>query len=327
MDDLDAATADRYRAFADWARGVSPLYEELALGVADDPRLLSFLAPFPAPKRQPNLLFAAVKYLTGVLPGYGSFRGFVLAHEPALRKLMLERSTQTNEPGRCAALLPLLSALPQPISLLEAGAAAGLCLLPDRYGYDYDGHHVGPQDRVPVLRCTPTGPVPLPHSLPEIAWRSGLDRNPLDATDPDAAEWLAALVWPGEHDREERLRAALAVAASDPPRVVRGDIRDGLARLAHTAPSHTTLVVFHSAVMAYLPEGDRAEVVAMIARLDAVWISLEARGVLPELDARLPASAGTERSFVLALDGQPVALAGQHGRSLHWLGGERPEER
>ena len=55
----------------------------------------------------------------------------------ALRAVMLERSTQTNEPGRCAALLPVLAGLPEPLALLEVGASAGLCLLPDFYGYDY----------------------------------------------------------------------------------------------------------------------------------------------------------------------------------------------
>lgn len=321
MDDLNAATADRYRGFASWAAGVSPLYEEFALGVADDPGVLSFLNTLPPEKRQPNLLFAASKYLTGVLSDYGRFRRFVTAYEGDLRALMLERSTQTNEPGRCAVLLPLLASLPQPIALLEAGAAAGLCLLPDRYGYDYDGHRVGPQDGALVLPCTPAGPVPLPDSLPQIVWRCGMDINPLDVADPDTAAWLTALVWAGETDREERLGAALGLATSDPPRVVRGDIRDGLARLAGDAPSEATLVVFHSAVMPYLSKEDRAEAVAMIRRLDGTWISLEARGVLPEVDARLPESARGDNKFVLARDGQPVAIANQHGRSLQWLSG------
>jgi hypothetical protein len=72
--------------------------------------------------------------------------------------------------------------------------------------------------------------------------------------------------------------------------------------------------------MPYLAEEDRTEAVAMISRLDAVWISFEARGVLPDIDARLPESVLAEQSFVLARDGQPVAIASQHGRSLHWLG-------
>jgi hypothetical protein len=44
---------------------------------------------------------------------------------------MLSRSTQTNEPARCATLLPVLAQLPQPLALNEVGASAGLCLLPD----------------------------------------------------------------------------------------------------------------------------------------------------------------------------------------------------
>ncbi|MCA1570140.1 MAG: DUF2332 domain-containing protein [Chloroflexi bacterium] len=320
MDDLNAATPDRYRAFADWAGGASPRYEEFARSVATEARVLSFLGTLPVAKRQPNLLFAAVKYLTGVLPDYGSFREFVMAHQQAVRQLMLERSTQTNEPGRCAILLPLLSSMPQPIALLEAGAAAGLCLLPDRYGYDYDGHRVEPQDAGVVLSCTPTGPVPLPLNAPRIKWRCGVDRKPLDAGDPDTVAWLTALVWAGETDREERLRAALGLAALDPPRVVASDIRDGLARLADSAPHDSTLVVFHSAVMPYLPEEDRADVVAMISGLDGVWISLEARGVLPEVDARLPEGTSAENAFILARGGYPVAIGGQHGGWLHWLG-------
>ena len=47
---------------------------------------------------------------------------------------------QTNEAGRCAVLLPVLAALPQPLALLEVGASAGLCLYPDRYAYRYGDH-------------------------------------------------------------------------------------------------------------------------------------------------------------------------------------------
>jgi hypothetical protein len=154
-----------------------------------------------------------VKYLTGVSPDYGTFRDFVVGHQDDLRDQMSVRSTQTNEPGRCAVLLPLIAALTQPIALFEVGAAAGLCLLPDRYRYDYGGHLVGPVDSPVTFPCEPRGSVPVPEGVPEVAWRLGVDLNPLDVTDPDTGRWLAALVWAGDPEREERLRAAIRVAS------------------------------------------------------------------------------------------------------------------
>jgi hypothetical protein len=232
---------------------------------------------------------------------------------------MRTRSTQTNEPGRCAVLLPLLASLRQPIALLEAGAAAGLCLLPDRYGYDYSGHRIGPADAPAVFPCTPIGSVPLPERVPQAVWRRGVDLNPLDVTDPDTAAWLSALVWAGHTDREERLLAALRVAAADPPPVLSGNILDAITPLAESAPADTTLVLFHSAVMPYLSAEDRERFVQLASSLPSVWISFEGRGTLPNVEARLRASDSDEDAFVLARDGEPLALAIPHGRWLRWL--------
>jgi hypothetical protein len=314
-------TADCYRGFADReAWDVSPLYEEFALGVAKDADVLAFLHTLPETKRQPNLLFGAVKYLTGVMPDYGSFRAFIAGHQDDLRDLMSVRSTQTNEPGRCAVLLPLLADLTQPIALLEVGASAGLCLLPDRYGYDYGGHRVGPNDSTVTFPCKPRGPVPVPEAVPEVAWRLGVDVHPLDVTNPDTGRWLSALVWAGDAEREDRLRAAINVASMNPPSVVSGDLLTETTRLAASAPPEATLVVFHSAVMPYLSPEDRTRFIDVVSQLPAVWVSFEGLGVLPEIDARLmQESEPDSRAFVLARDGAPVALASPHGRWIRWL--------
>jgi hypothetical protein len=66
--DLSVRTAESYRTFAAEARGRSPRYEELALAVARDVRVLDFLAALPTAKRQPNLLFAAARYVLGEPP-------------------------------------------------------------------------------------------------------------------------------------------------------------------------------------------------------------------------------------------------------------------
>src|SRR5579862_1773473 len=115
-----AAIANAYRRFADEeARGRSPLYQLLACGVAADADIVSFLLSLPPEKRQPNLLLAAWRSLFGIPAGWSEFRRRVLDQADALRAVMLARSTQTNEPARCAPLLPVLARLPPPLALIE----------------------------------------------------------------------------------------------------------------------------------------------------------------------------------------------------------------
>jgi hypothetical protein len=120
--------------------------------------------------------------------------------------------------------LPALAGLPGPLTLIEVGASAGLTLLFDRYSYDYDGARLSGSDPdAPMLRCSRLGhvPAPIPERMPEIAWRAGLDLNPLDVTSEEDVLWLSCLVWPGEGNRRERLDAAVMSARRDPPGVYR----------------------------------------------------------------------------------------------------------
>src|SRR5688500_12873277 len=133
--------ADRYAEFA--ARethGISPSYERLSYAVAADAELLALLGTVPPEKQQPNLLFAVVRSLGGPVQDPDAFRAWTREHWAAIEPRLRTRATQTNEPGRCAVLLPVLAALPQPLALLEVGASAGLCLYPDRYAYRYGPH-------------------------------------------------------------------------------------------------------------------------------------------------------------------------------------------
>ena len=61
--DPQRSTAENYLTFGREARGRSAAYESLSAAVAADDLILEFLATLPRAKRQPNLLFAAARYL------------------------------------------------------------------------------------------------------------------------------------------------------------------------------------------------------------------------------------------------------------------------
>lgn len=134
--------------------------------------------------------------------------------------------------------------------------------------------------------------------------------------------WLETLVFAGEDDRLERLRGAIAVARLAPPRIVRANLLEALEAVAADAPLDATLVVFHTAVIAYLSAAERAEFADRVSALPTVWISNEAPGVLAALP--LPGDEPVTRAhFVIARDREPVAFCDPHGRWVQWLTGSR----
>jgi len=309
---MHPSAAARYAEFAAReARGVSPSYERLADAVSRNDELLGLIGTLPEAKQQPNLLFGVVRLLGGPVGDPAAFHDYVTAHWPAIAAEMRARATQTNEPGRCAVLLPVLATLPQPLALLEVGASAGLCLYPDRYAYRYGDHTVGSGE--PVLECTLTGMAP-PERVPRVVWRAGLDLNPLRVTDPADVAWLDALIWPEHEHRRARLRAAAAIAAADPPLLVRGDLAADLPALAAQAPPEATLVVFHTAVLYQVPEPRRTAFLAAVRRLPGHWIANEAAEVLPH--DGLPPEPSPGLHNVLSLDGAPFAWTRSHGQGM-----------
>ena len=310
-----------YLDFAAYAAGDSPCFEEWARGVADDPEVLAWLGTLPAIKRQPNLVFAAARWHGAPAPGpYAGLRRVLLEQEPDVRATVVARATQTNEVGRLATLVPVLALVDGPLALVEVGASAGLCLFPDRYDYAWPPLGGLRGSGGPVLTARATGPLPLPVRHPEVAWRAGIDLNPLDVTDPDATAWLENLVWPEQDERRERLRAAIDVARREPPLLVRGDLLDRLPDLLDRAAPHGTPVVLHSAVVAYLDLPGRRRFQALMTDLVAAgrcrWISNEGPRVLPDVTGDRAVPPGR---FVTALDGVPVALSHGHGHAVDWL--------
>jgi len=307
---VEQPLSDHIRGFATVVeRDGGTIYPAICRGVADDDVVLSLLELAPLPQRRPLLLLASVHFLilSGVEhplaafydtvasvrgtpaapPAQGdvaaAFADFCRVHRAEVGHLIATRSTQTNEVGRCTALLPGLCHIAsqygwqEPLSLLDVGTSAGLNLLFDDYAYTYraaEGDAVltaGTAGAAVVLECTARDDLTqLPElRLPVMAERVGLDLAPIDPFSDDDALWLLACQWPDNPARFGRLRAALANvrAAAHPPRLERGDMVTDLPRIAATIPDTGPLVVFHSWVAAYLDERQQRTLAAEVASL------------------------------------------------------------
>ena len=265
VDERERALTAQFTRFATLeARGASPLYERLALGVADDEELLALAAQGRSEQPAPNLLFAAVHLLllSGVqddlaafypsvtesapLAGdpFPHFRRFCHEHADAIAEMLRERRVQTNVVERCGLLLPAFGIIARrsggkPLALVEVGASAGLNLLWDRYSFDYGGGRRWGSATSPVRIETELRGAhapPLPEEPLVVAERTGIDLNPIDVRDTNAVQWLRALVWPEERQQMQRLDAAVALAQTTPPTLLKGDALDLLPGVLSSAP-------------------------------------------------------------------------------------------
>jgi hypothetical protein len=308
------ATSEWYeRAASRDLVGHSALHVAWAAGVAADDDVLDLLARLPRERRQPSLIFSVATWLGAEATEYSVFRTWLVENWPAVETAARERRTQTNEVGRCAPLVAALARIPGPLALLEVGAAAGLCTIPERYSYRFGDRPVLGTG-APLISCAIDDARVAPTGLPDIRWRLGLDLNPLSAADDDDREWLEALVPLDRPDRRERLRQALGTARHDPPRVIAGDALDDLAEAAAEAPVDLTLVVVSLGTLVYLPPEARAAFPSAVTSLGARLVTLEQSGIADRPAGRVPAGR-----FVLALDGEAIAEASPHGDRLSAL--------
>ena len=338
LDPLTGAT-ESFRLFT---RAGSRLYSRLSAAILEDSELLALAAQAPVGQPPPLLLFGAVHHL--LLQGaehplarlyptlngghdvgedpFPLFRDFCLKHLEPIAATIRRRTVQTNEVGRSSALQRGFSVVAartgKALALLEIGASAGLNLVGDRYRYSYGPGFEGAGDPFsPVLiECSLQGELRPPGGTAPIAWRLGIDRNPVDVRDPDQALWLRALVWPDQPGRAEVLLGAIALAKSAPPPLRRGDALDLLEAAAAEAPLDAALCVYSSFTLyQFLPAQrerleaavDRVAGSRPVQRLALEWFPGE-RNYL-DLWA-LEAGSGTSVR---------LAAAHEHGGWLEWL--------
>ncbi|MFD5828692.1 DUF2332 domain-containing protein [Lentzea sp. NPDC060358] len=199
-------------------------------------------------------------------------------HADLLRQRVRATAVQTNEPGRNAPLYGGLlvaaqeaakaagRAVPFGVRLLEVGASGGLNLRPHRVGYRLGGTVLGDPDSPLVLDPEWTGrpPADLGRRL-RVTGRAGCDLDPVDVSTEDGRLHLSSFVWADQVRRWDRLRAALALAATDPVPVERSPGPAWLARQLAHAEHDVLTVVWHSVVWQYVSPADRARGRAVLA--------------------------------------------------------------
>ena len=182
---------------------------------------------------------------------------------------LLERTVQTYEVGRAAALYGALSMLPGPVRLLEIGSSGGLLLQADRYAYGLADGTVRGDPGSPVRLVRPWEGALPPDVAPEVVARFGCDPSPIDPATTEGRLTLTSYVWADQVGRLERLRGGLDVAARHPGSVEQAGALDFLTRRLVDLPAGVTTVVWHSVVWQYVDPAERVAVDALLAAVGA----------------------------------------------------------
>ena len=320
-------TADVLDAAADDLVAGGPV-ADLLRPLADDPpgsvpalRLAGALHRLVLERRAPEL---ALHYPSvGGTPGDVGPAAIrtVREHLDELRELV-RRPVQTNEVGRSSALLGVLVGIQQrtrlPIRLLELGASGGLNLLVDRYAHEVaDGVVLGDPASPVRLERPWQGKHPA-YVTPQVVERRGCDPRPLDPTSTADRLTLTSYVWADQVHRFERLRAALQVAAQDPPVVERSGAAAFLERELADPRQGVVTVVWHSVVRQYVAPAEREAMDALLERAGR-----RATRDAPLAHVDLEPEKGEPR-FLLSLRGWPggrrrvLAECQGHGPPVVW---------
>ncbi|MGA4837760.1 DUF2332 domain-containing protein [Streptomyces sp. G45] len=344
--------AQVYRRFgASDAADASPLHRRVATALSRSPEALRAIESAPARKRHPAVILAALHdlALAGRAPAlaaaYAAEDGDAAADAAVdtLRRMAdsvvavaVRRTPRPGEAGRCAVLYPAVAeaarrAGADAIGLIDVGCSTGLNLTVDRVGIAYgDGRVLGDPSSPVQLTASVVGDRPVPAAaLPEVVARVGVDRDPVDVTDAGDVRWLRACLPPDDRERGARLRAELALAAADPPLLLRGDPVEVLPEAFARVPAGALPVVTTTWALSRFPLEDRLRFLHRLDEAAAVravaWVSVEGVGVAPSVPTLGDRHASGHSIIGLAvLDGpalraEAVGRCWSRGRLLSWL--------
>jgi len=311
---VTAAVMERYRD--DPPTSVPPL------------RLMGALHRMVLERRAPELAlhFPSVGGTASVRNAWPAAQRLLTRHTEDLADLA-GRPVQTNDVGRCAALVGALLVIGQrtglPIRLFDIGASAGLNLNVDRYAYAVDNRTLGRPDSSLRLqspwRNYPAADLGRPLDIVE---RAGCDPFPLDPGTAEGRLTLTSYVWADWTERLERLRAALVIAAEHPTTVETSRAAPWLAHRLGWPRTGSVTVVWHSVVWQYITLAERADIDALFA---AAGDRATDTAPLAVVGMENVGEAGTRSRFEVVLTSWPgghrelLATTAGHGIPTTWV--------
>jgi hypothetical protein len=351
--------AQVYRHFGEVdAAGTSPLYQRVAIALSESGEALRAIEAAPARKRHPTVVLAALHdlALAGRAPALaaayadadgeaaaGAAIDTLVRMTDSVVAIAVRRPTRTNETGRGAVLYPAIAEAARrvgadAIGLIDVGCSAGLNLNVDRVGITYsNGQSLGDPSSPVQLSASIVGDRPIPAwTMPDVIGRVGVDLDPVDVTDADDARWLRACLWPDQPERVARLEAEMALAATDPPLLLRGDAVEMMPDAFARVPADALPVVTTTWALSRFPLERR---LSFLQRLDeaatgraVAWVSAEGVGVAPAIPTLGDRHASGHSIIGLAVFGQSalraeaVGRCWSQGRFLAWLADSTRED-
>ncbi|MGK5111176.1 DUF2332 domain-containing protein [Geodermatophilus sp. CPCC 205506] len=350
--------AQVYRHFGEVdAAGTSPLYERVAVALSESEEALRAIEAAPARRRNPTVILAALQdlALAGRAPALaaacaaadgdaaaGAAIDTLLRMTDAVVAIAVRRQPQTLETGRCAVLYPAIAEAAArvgatAVGLIDVGGSAGLNLCVDRVGITYgNGQSLGDPSSPVQLSSSIVGGRGVPtRAVPEVVARVGVGPDPVDVTDAEDARWLRACLPPDQPEGLARLDAEMALAATAPPLLLRGDAVDVLPDAVARVPAGALPIVTTTWALSRLPLESRWR---FLHRLDeasvgraVAWVSAEGVGVAPAMPTLGDRRASGHSIIGLAVLGEStlhaeaVGRCWSRGRLLAWLAGAGPE--